>query len=626
MPKEIVVDFNQTSESLYAETQQIQEAILRLNAIRPFTEINLAKTEEQIHRLGENLAKINELQERFEALKENASTITKAKENLDYYEKLAEDIIRFARALIQQRRYDDAKEATKLFDNHFMELDFGFPLHMQKAIREIQGHLVADACAEKGENHIVCNTPFEEGEIEEYEERAKNLGTGIDGEKSRYFHMDKILGFKYIQAYWKWSDSIQNSDDILSVININGELGKEGMELSELTQQRRQLFVDLIQARYNELSQEAFEDSDYEKALFYYEHREFIDVEALTCEAYRLPSEEEFHIAYLNAASVRMSEENYFQFCKDEEKTLADEDPFSLRFVALSLASEELSEAKFELLAASVNNCGFETMLVAFGAALDHGLSEERQFSLLSALVHTKKKVANLDRIAPALRVLDEKLAPSQRKAYNGLRHDLLRSPHAKKVAVKSTEEATHALFGETKETFRAPIGKKVKNPRIKSWDFMTKAFYVAFAIIFPILLAVAGAIFISFAQIDDQLRYPLYAAPVAFALVFVMLAIRARFGTDERGSGVWGWVLLWNAFIFGLVAVCIFAFNPWIKTYVPMPYGYSVLGVSALLGICSVFIHVLKKKQYFVLQGFVILLLIASAMLIVYRLMNPVA
>lgn len=626
MSERIIIAQGQTPEAIQKETEEIRKEIESIKAIRPYAEINLEKTEEQIHRVGDNLGKIAELEGKFAALEALCDSFIKGREDIAHYGKLSEEIVAFVRELVAQKRYAEAREGAKLLLNKFITLDYGFTLKLQKAIQEIEGHLIAEAYCQENENHIEENTPFDEENLKAYEELIPELGVELDGEKSRYFHADRIIGFRYVDAYRAYEEKIDGPEALMNAVILDGELNKGGLELSEVTQGRRKLFLDLIQSRFDVLSQEAFVGEVYENALFYYEHRDCIDVSLLTRQEYCLPTEEKFHMAFLSERASRMTADEFFAFAKSLEPSIIVGDAFTIRFVSLMLSSEKLPESKFELLAASLAGCGFEALLIVFGKAMDNGLSEERQFSLLSMLIHEKKKVCTLDKVALALLVLDQKLAPSQQKAYGALRRDLLRSPHSKKVIVKSNDESTHALVGETKATFRAPMGKKIKNPKIKSWDFMSKLFYVAFAIILPLLLAGAAAALISFTQLGDSWKYILYIAPFAAAIIVAMIAINYRFGLDERGSGMWGWFFLWIGLALGVCALLVFIFPDFAKTNnLPVYAGYSILGASAVLGIASAFIKVKRKKFYFVIQGILLLVVIGAAVMLALRSMNGV-
>ena len=603
---------------------ELDSAIAQVSAIKSVVSIQLEKTEQRLLAIHENLNVLDAQKRKMLSFVQPLKNIAKGKEDIAYYAAFLQEVLIYVEGLDRQKKYQDALIALDALNSKFLPLDYGIALKSQKLIREILEHEKACIYSHMGESNIRNEfPPLSDEEMDAYRQIAQNLGTQIDGEAGRYYHMDKLVGFGYANASCRFRGNIRGKDDFLAALAVDGDLSKPGLELSDITQVRRNEFLVILYGAYNDLAKMAFEGDDYEEALFYFEHRDYIPEDCIAMDAFKLPNETEFHYAYGIDKAEKKSIDEFYDYAKAQDDALFLHDEYVVGLVARLLADENLPESYFELLAAELKKTDFETMVIVFGEAIKHNLPEERQFSLVNLLVHTKKKRGDFEKMGEALYTLSQELAPSQQKAFKGLKKDLLRSPHAHRVALKSGEEELHYLYGETPETIRLPLGKREKKPLIKSWDFMVMALYIGLAIILPLAVGGAAPFLIQLANISPMVNRLSWIAMPVVCIFVALLAIHRRFGFDERGSDVWGKV-------FGITGILVaglsfaFFFMPKQLTFVA-PYCYGVLGLGAMCLLATLLLKQ-KKNVYRTLMTIpTVLLLIASIVFLVIDLMNGI-
>ena len=610
-------------DTLLKELAEIEADLKEVRRLRPFVEIDLAKTQERLLSINENLEAIRAKEAKMENLRKPLDEAGKGCEEIAHYAQYTKQVLEFIAGLDQEKNYDEALKRVEALRSRFLILDYGIPLTSQKVIGEIYGHEKAFIYAHKGEDAIAQGQPaLNEEELASYAELAANLGTSLNGEKSRHYHLDKIVGFRYDAATKEFAAQPVDKEHFLAMIARDGELSTVGMELSELANARKNQYHWAMQSAFNELSVKAFEGDEYEEALFYYDHRDFIDNLVVVEEAYTLPNETEFHYAYLLAKAEKKNDDEFYEFTKSLREALLAEDEFTLELVARLLAGERTSESHFELMVSELKKTNFELEVICFGKALEIGLSEERQFTLLNMLLREKKKRGDLERMGKYLYYIRCNIAESQKKDFGILTKDLLRSPHAKRAATKSGSPAIHALLGEDYNDPKMPIGKREKNTNIKAWDFIVKGLYFGLAVFLPIGLCIAAYPLLVVTQFpNDLLRRLILIAPIVLAAVLLMLAIHRRYGFDERGAQGWGVGLGIGGILVSAVSLVYFVLPTQLKFLAP--YGYSILALGVTLGICSLFLKQQKSAVRVLLTLPLAIVVIAAAVFIVLDSIN---
>ena len=610
-------------ENLAKESASLDADMKAVKAIRPYASVDLKKTEPRLLAIAANLEAILEKKKEVAALPAPIAQIEKGMEDIAYYAKLDADIISFVSLLDKAKRYEEAMVAIDLLRNGLLELDYGVPMSSAKAVAEIIDHEKACIYAHKGEDAIASHkVALEPEEMEAYAKLAEGLGTQIDGEKSRHYHMDKSLGFRYDAATRKFVDHCDTQEDFLAMLACDGELSKTDIELSETTQARKAEFARAIAYSFNSLSRAAFDGDDFDNALFYFEHRDYIDPAVVIESAYLLPDETEFHYAFEIAKAKRNNDDDFYEYTKTKVEPLIAQDEFTIGVFGRLMAAEDLSESQFELILATLRKVNFETAILVFGSAMEVGLSEEKQFAVITMLSREKKKRGDLEKMAKPLVNIRAQIAVSQKPEFDALVAGLLRSPRAKKIGIKSTNVAVHELFGETEETICPPLGKRCPSTKVKYWDLMTKFCYVCFAIVLPLLACVAGAVVLLMLDIQPPLlKHLLPIAPVVVAMIFWLAAIQQRFGFDERPSEKWG-------VFFGIVGILIggfglvFFIKPDLLPFIA-PYCYLILSVSVCCGFSALLMKQRKTGVRIVLTLPLVAIWIASAVFMVLDLMN---
>ena len=620
-PNEVAIE-SLNKDSLLAEVEALNSDIAEVSKIKPFAEVDLAKTKVRLDALEANLKAIAEKEAKMAGLGLILQNIDKGCQDIAYYAELTAQLLAYIKDLDEKKEYDQAFADVESLRSRFLVLDYGKPLKSQTLVNEILGHEKACLYAHKGENAIAeGKVPLSEEELNAYSELSEKLGTSINGEKSRHYHLDKVIGFRYDEATKRFDENVNSQEDFLNIVAEEGRLNQVGIELSELTQSRKDAFTSLVLKSYNKLASAAFEGDDYQDALFYYEHREFVDMEAINEESYRLPNESEFHFAYLLNACEKKSDDDFYEYTKSLHDALILEDEFTIDLMGHMLASEKISEGHFELLLAELKKTNFEVEVLCFGNAVTHGLSEERQFSLMNILVHEKKQRGDIEKMGKPLYTIRANLAESQAAEFKTLIRDLLRSPHAKRAVSKSGSPYVHALNGEDFDKPVMPLGKREKNTKIKSWDFITKGLYFGLDVFLPIALCIAAYPVLMNIQAPELLKRLINMAPLALGVIIGMLAINARYGMDERGSEVWGRVLGIVGILACGTALAYFIIPAELNFLAP--YGYSILGLGAMLGIASLLLKQRKTAVRIVLTFPLTAIIVASAVFIVIDLMN---
>ena len=615
-------DFEVNPSFVERQLADLDQAIAEASAIKSVASIHLEKTEQRLLALHDNLNTLLEAKKKMASFVKPIENIAKGKEDIAYYATYLEEVLQYVKSLDEQGKYEQALVGIDALNSKFLPLDYGIPLKSQKLIREILGHEKACVYAHMGEANLRAEQPaLEEAKMEAYRQIAENLGTQINGEAGKQYHLDKLVGFGYANAALRFRGQILSQEDFLAALAVDGELSKPGMERSNQTEARRNEFLEIVYGAFNDLSKAAFEGDDYEQALFYYEHRDYIPEDCIALAAFALPSEAEFHYAYGVEKCKRQNIDNFYEFAKSQDEALLLHEEYAVGLTARLLADPELQEAYFELLVAELKKTDFETMVIVFGEAVNQQLDEERQFSLMSLLVHCKKKRGDFEKMGPALYELSQNLAPSQQKTFRGLKKDLLRSPHAHRVALKSGCDELHYLYGETQENIRLPWGKREKNTVIKSWDFMSMLLYVSLAIIVPLVLAVVVPLVAQAANISPMVNRLSYIAIPVIGVTVALFAIHRRFGFDERGSDVWAKILGISGILFSLYALAFFLFPKILE--VTGPYCYGFLGAGAMCLLATLLLRQKKNAYRALLTIPNVLLLIASVVFLVIDLMN---
>ena len=624
MPEEVINTSiaNLDKAQLLEEIKAIEADIAEVEKIRPVVEVNLPKVEERLLAIHANVDAIKEKEAKMAALAAPLDSIEQGVKDIAYYARFSAEVLAFIQELDQGQKYDDALAAVESLRTRYLTLDYGLPLASQKAIFEIIGHEKACLYAHKGEAHILQGEPaLTEEELGAYDNLAQGLGTSIDGEKSRHFHMDKVIGFRYDVSNKYFAAQEPSNQLFLDMVACDNDLSKGGLELSELTLARQEAFRRLILTTYNAQATAAFQGDDYEEALFYYEHRDFVDEALIEEEAYRLPNSTEFHFAFILAKAVAKNDDEFYDFLKSLREDLLKEDEFTVALVGHLLACPGISDSHFELLLSELKKTNFEIEVICFAQGILAGMSEERQFSVLNVLLHEKKKRGDIEKMGKALYTIRENIVDSQKKEYNGLLKDLLRSPHAKRAATKSGSPAIHALLGEDFNNPKLPIGKREKKPLIKSWDFVVAALYYCFLVILPIGLCIGTYPILIALQMDTLIKRLVLIAPLVIGTFFGMMAIVRRHGFDERGAEAWGIGLGTTGILLSALAFVYFFMPDTLS--VLATYGYSILGLGATLGVASLFLKQRKRGVRIALTFPLVAFIVAAAVFIALDLMN---
>lgn len=608
-------------DTLLAEIASLENELAELKRVRPLVVVDLPLTGSRLESLGANLESLLQKEKAVDALKKPVGRLGEGPEAIAQYAEEAKKILANIADFDEKQQYPEAFAEVEKLRSLSVE-DYGIPLNSKRIVKEIAGHEAAFLYAHKGEQNIGEGLPpLDEAEMKDYEDVIAGLETNLDGEKSRLYHADKLVGFRYVAAAMEFGAQEKTKDLFLAMVSKDHELAQDGDEFSPLTAARQNAFRRSLQNTFNELAILAYEGDDYEEALFYYEHREFVDENAIVESAYLIPNESDFHFAFMVDKAQKMDDDRFYDFTKSLHAGILAEDDFTLSLVGHLLASEDIREACFELMLSEVKKTNFEAMILCFAEALEAGLGEERQFAFLQALVHEKKQRGDLEKMGKSLYAIREHLAESQKEEYESLLKDLLRSPHAKRAISKSGNPAIHALIGEDINNPKLPLGKREKNTKIKSWDFMVKGLYFGLAIILPMVLCFAAYPLILSTNMEPLPKKLMLIAPVALAAIVMMIGIYRRYGFDERGSEVWGICLGIVGILVSGSALAYFILPTQLAALAP--YGYSITGSGVILGVCALFMKQRKSGIRVTLATLLAGIVIATGIFIVINSIN---
>ena len=593
-------------EKAKAETEQARQDLAEIEAqIAKIDAVELAplrkfeKTDEVLGKLRDNIHRMDGHRIALSETYQSALNVKQGIEDLFAFEKEAAAYLKEIFYLDKGNRFEDGLRRVDELRQKTLALDYGDTLDLQTTLLEICAWTECGLISHSAEINVLRgNLPFTFAELDDFVAKVNALPLGIHTESERDAFLDKSRGYVCLMQADLQQAGPNTHALLCESLNVAGTVEAMGEKNSELTKGRLAYLKSILLASYNELCEQAFtERRDYAFAAKLFPLRERFDLSELTQKDYRFAKDEQdFKIRFYLETAPAMSRGEFETFVDGCAENLKDTEDAEFVLLSRFLAHKKLSEDQKESLLNALAKTSFQWMVCLLGEALSIGLDAGTQDAVMDRLVARKEKRLDLDASSKYLLICKEKLKDSAAKKFQSLLKDLLRSPKAHKVAVKSVVPETHALYGEDPKDFRKPLGKPMKDTIVKKWDSVDQAALVSFGIIFPTLfLCVAFAAILGvFGQ--KQIAPYLLIIPFLLELGLLHLLIVRRHGRDERGSAIFRRVLGLDALIKSVVGLLYFALPATFPALKPV--GLTMLIVAALEGAWGFFFFKDKKRM----------------------------
>lgn len=455
------------------------------------------------------------------------------------------------------------------------------PLHFQKMALEIAAWTRCSLFVHKGEANIRNGAPaLTEEEFETLARMVEELPLGLHGEHQKKIMLDRVYGFRLYAKARRHVNEEDSFEAVHSSFELIRDYKQRDEEPSTLTKRRARYLYILALNEYNRLCINTFDVArEYKDAVALFRLRDNVLLNEVEHPVYHdSKDEEDFHIRFLIREGTLM-EDDAFAMTADAYAHTENAD-IETKVLARLHALPDLSETKSEALRAAIAKLPFERLITVLSIGLDHAMNLERQQFVWNLIDGCNHREIDLCKYGEILLNCKQKIDKTLQKPFQLLLNDLMRSPRARKIRTKSELPCLYALTGDA-EDYKEPLGKPMPRTVARPWDFALKGMYVALAIIFPIVLLAVAEVSIYLGLIDSILvQYYLLAAPI-LALFFIMCAIIARFGRDERGSAVARRLILLVCIVAAGVSALFWALAPnSFATRLCLPFaGFALAG-----------------------------------------------
>ena len=292
----------------------------------------------------------------------------------------------------------------------------------------------------------------------------------------------------------------------------------------------------------------------YEEAKPLFALRDQLPLNRIDCPLFSTPkTEEEFQLLYFWDRTEKDDDEFFSSHQEEWKNSLAEEDPFTLKFFAHLLVDSRLLDKKREPIYAFFNETPFQIKVLILDLALSEGNSSPLLRPLFLGLFHDRKKQLNLERCAPALLRIQNNVPEESKEEFNKLVEGFFRSPRSHRILEKTSSPDLYFL-GKGKTRKKPPVGKKVRNSVASYWSTPAICIFYAFCIVLPCFLFVFSIALLEFNRERIPCEEFYLLIPVGLLLCYVAGVLLAFYGRDERK----GWMFsrgfaidgLWKAIL----------------------------------------------------------------------------
>ena len=590
-------ELTEKERAALAETEASVKDIgsIHLDVQKPFT-----KTKEVLQNISSHSGKLNEFRDRLKAIASKAEELQRGVEDIEALEVRFEEYLKEIYYLDRDGRYDDGLARVDELLALAKSYDFGVTLGIQKIIYEVAEWTRVSLLTHAAEGRLAKQeAPFPPGEFERYVALVDALPLGIHEQEHVDILRETIIGFRLMDRVFKMKEEGVNPQAMVASIELLNEIDPLLPTLSKRSKERRRMLYVLTLDQFNYLAADAFDARrEYKDAAYIFGFRErFLPEEILHTDYRDAVDGHDFHLRFLNAEATRCDDEAFAIAVHAYATSIQEPEEFEAEVLANYLARNNLSDTKEAFLLDAIATMSFPLIVSIMAEALLLGMEPSRQAKVLDIALKKKDKSISLDRFAKPLLICRDNLDESLKARYLITLQDLLRSPHAHKVCVKSSNPDVHALYGETQETFRAPWGKPTKSDLVKPCDFAKKGLFFGFLLILPIVLCCAVEPVLFFALQGNPLQPYMMAIPPVVALCFIHLTVLLRHGHDERGSALFRRLLFVSAIWKAGLALAYYLLPEALSALAPFAVGMVIF--AGVEGLWAFFLLKDKKKGF---------------------------
>ena len=387
------------------------------------------------------------------------------------------------------------------------------------------------------------------------------LPDGLEGKTNKSKLIDEARGFVY--GFFAGICLEQGEDYKTFTASLpHWKMALEDTSCSPSTRKEKERFASSFASCFNRQSERLFSlERDYERALELFRLRELVGKENLTLPPYRYAYDEnEFRLYFGENEALSKEGEDFISFVTEISSKIDSSESFEFRLLSHLLSLQGISKERFAAMMVAIKPLSFELKIQLLSSSLALGMAPLRAQEILRSIEKTHPKTLDLESNAKSLLFIKEHLNDALLARFNPLLEEILRSPKAHKVIVKSHSLALHTLAGEDASLPRLSLGKGMKNTRVGLWGRKRLASYIAFGIILPILLLLGVFSFIYLNKGISANRSSVYELITLFGmLMFVFITLDIWAGFDERPSALTRRILLADALWKGALGMLYF-------------------------------------------------------------------
>lgn len=526
-------------------------------------EISFPETQAALAALKKQNEELVRLRKRIEISEKLKSASDESLYEIMAYESDWEEALRKIESLVKEERFKDAIE----FIVHYRPKTFEHRGHFQFEVEKEAGLIrpwllcrVTSLYGRKLEENGEC---LKKEEAEKHYQRCLALPDGLERDSYKDFLVDESKGFLYELSASELSKRPISIGTFLSYLPY-WRLALDGdPKESERTANKKAHFLASILPCYDDLGRMSFvKERSLEDALTLFRLRDLFPREKIGFIPFRYAYDEnEMKLYFCESEAIESGEDEYRASVKLYVENIQKGDELSFLVVAHLLSLPGLDKGRFLIAANATKPLNFEEKVRLLSSSIALGMEPRNIATMLEILSKTRGKKGNLEAMSKPLLFIKEHLNDALSIRFAPLLENLLRSPKAHKIAVKSHDPALRALFGESQDSSLPPLGEKMKNSRVRSWGKNAWFSYLIFGIAFPIVLILFSSILLYCYSGIPATHASFYSLlPFGAALALVLSHIYVWFGRDERGSANARSILLADALWKAVVALAYFA------------------------------------------------------------------